>query len=292
MHTPFLSVFQRERAAGFSGLAGTHVEATVPITQHLVDVLVAHAAAARHLGGLKVTLRANNEIGVAVVKSVFGFDTRLAVDLRIRGPVDLASDSRLYLLVTQPSITWTAISRIVIAAGLAPRGIEIARDGVAIDLRVLAARSGVSDGLAMVQTITFDGDAGALRVRAVIDLPEGGIPPDARHARQETGAPRPPSSAGMRTLPDATTLLAECRGARVSGRVSVSEALANEAIGIALEAARAGGSGESIRSESQAAPSPGKGLHLDPGTVAGWVRGVGVRFQNGRIVLEPDILIG
>ena len=80
-----VTVVERERAAGFAALAGTHVEAMVPITQRLVDVLVAQVAAERNLSGLKVTLRADREIGVAVVKPVFGFDTRLAIDLRIRG---------------------------------------------------------------------------------------------------------------------------------------------------------------------------------------------------------------
>ena len=292
MNTPLVPLLQRERAAGFSGLAGTHVDATVPLTQRLVDLLVAQAGAARNLGGLKVTLGADNQIGVAVVKSVFGFNTRLAIDLRIRGPVDLVSDPRLYLLVARPSITWSAISRIVIAASLAPPGVEIARDGVAIDLRMLAARAGFADVLALVQKVAFDGDAGALRVRAVIDVPQGGISPEARQAPQEAGAPGPSSGAGMRKLPSADALVTELRGARLSGRVSVSEALANEAIRIALEAARAAGSGESTGSASGVPPAVSTGLRLDAGMLAGWVRQAGVRFQNGRIVLEPDILIG
>jgi hypothetical protein len=291
MNTPLLPLLQRERAAGFSGLAGTHVEATVAVTQHLVDLLVAQAGAARSVGGLKVTLGPDNQIGVAMVKSVFGFDTRLAIDLRIRGPVDLASDPRLYLLVARPSITWSAISRIVIAAGLAPPGVEIARDGVAIDLRMLAARAGFADVLALVQNVAFDGDAGALRVRAVIDVPQGGIAPEARPAPQGAGAPGPLSGAGMRKLPSAETLVTELRGARLSGRVSVSEALANDAIRIALEAARAGASRESTGPASDPA-AVSTGLRLDRGTLAGWIRQAGVRFENGRIVLEPDILIG
>src|SRR5688572_20116937 len=209
MNTPFLAVLERERAAGFRGLAGTHVEATVPITQHLVDELVAQAAAARNLGGLKLTLRAGNEIGVAVVKSVFGFDTRLAIDMRIRGPVDLASDPRLYLLVARPSITWTAISRIVIAAGLAPPGVEIARDGVAVDLRMLASRAGVADLLAPVQTVAFEGDAGVLRVRAVVDVPEEGVRPEGRQGPHNTSAPGPRSSGELKGMPGSGALLTE-----------------------------------------------------------------------------------
>jgi hypothetical protein len=291
MTTPFLQALQRERAAGFSGLAGTHVEATIPITQHLVDVLVAQVGAGRNLGGLKVTLRRENEIGVAVVKSVFGFDTRLAIDLRIRGPVDLASDPRLYLVVTRPSMTWSAISRIVIAAGLAPPGVEIGRDGVAIDLRTLAARAGLADMLALVQTVAFDGDATALRVRAVIDVPEGGVGPASRPTAEKPGAPAAAARAGRRYLPSADALLPELRGARFAGHVAVSETLANEAIRLALEGARAGGSGESNGTKTQAPTSRDSALRLDPETLARWVRKAGVRFQNGRIVLEPDILV-
>src|SRR3954463_5677278 len=134
-----LSALQADRIAGFKGFAGTHVEATVPVTQRLVDALVEFAGARRKLNGLTVTLAANHDIGIAVAKTLLGFETRLAIDLRIRGPVDLASDPRLYLLVSRPSITWSAISRLAIAAGLAPPGVEIGRDGIAIDLRVLAS---------------------------------------------------------------------------------------------------------------------------------------------------------
>ena len=179
-----------------------------------------------------------------------------------------------------------------IAAGLAPPGVEIARDGVAIDLRMLASRAGVADVLALVQNVAFDGDAGALRVRAVIDVPQGGIAPEARQAPQEAGAPGPSSGAGMRKLPSADALVTELRGARLSGRVSVSEALANEAIRIALEAARAGWVRGEHRVREWGAPAVSTGLRLDAGMLAGWVRQAGVRFQNGRIVLEPDILIG
>ena len=84
-------------------------------------------------------------------------------------------------------MTWSAISRIVIAAGLAPPGVEIARDGVAIDLRMLAARAGVPDILALVQTVAFDGDTGALHVQAVIDVPEGGVPADVRYRPRRPG---------------------------------------------------------------------------------------------------------
>ena len=294
MRTPVLSVVERERAAGFSGLAGTHVEATIPITQHLVDVLVTQAAAARNLGGLKLTLGADNEIGVAVVKSVFGFDTRLAIDLRIRGPVDLASDPRLYLIVARPSMTWSAISRLVIAAGLAPPGVEIARDGVAIDLRMLASRAGFADVLSLVQTVRFEGDAGVLRVHAVVDVPEGGVRREGGHGAgsQQADAPPRTSAPAASTLPDAAPLLSELRGARLSGRVTVSEALANGAISVALESARAAGPGETTPPAGPTRPSSASGLRLDSGTLAGWVRQAGVRFQDGRIVLEPDILIG
>ncbi len=291
MNTALLRVLERERAAGLRGLAGTRVEAMVPITQHLVDVLVARVGAARKMGGLNVTLRAANEIGVAVVKSVFGFDTRLAIHLRIRGPIDLASDPRLYLLVARPSMTWSAISRLVIATGLAPPGVEIARDGVAIDLRMLASRAGVADLLALVQTVAFEGDAGVLRVRAVVDVPEEGVRPEGRQGPQKTSAPGPPSSGVLTDLPGAGALLTEFRGARLSGRVAVSEALANDAVSAALEAARAGGSGEHTSPSDKSPRKADAGLRLDVETLAGWVRQAGVRFQNGRIVLEPDILI-
>jgi hypothetical protein len=241
------------------------------------------------MDGLKITLRPNMEIGVAVVKPVLGFDTRLAIDLRIRGPVDLASDPRLYLLVARPTLTWSAISRVAIAAGLAPPGVEIGRDGVAVDLRVLAARAGVGDLLSLVRTLAFDGDAGVLRVTVVAEVPEGGSVEAGREQRPHTEAPAR-SSADRGALADEATLVKELRGARVSGRIAISQDLANDAIELALTAARAGGAGVTpapVAAEPRRAPA-----RPDVTTLARWVQRASVRFENGRIVLEPDVVIG
>jgi hypothetical protein len=251
-------------------------------------MLAAQAAATRHLDGLQVTLRPNMEIGVAVVKPVLGFDTRLAIDLRIRGPVDLASDPRLYLLVARPSFTWSAISRVAIAAGLAPSGVEIGRDGVAVDLRVLAARAGVGDLLALVRTLAFDGEAGVLRVTMVAEVPDGGVEAG-REQRPHTEAPAR-SSADRTALADEATLVKELRGARVSGRITISQDLANDALELALAAARARGAPVTpapVSAEPRGAPAG-----PDVTTLARWVQRASVRFENGRIVLEPDVVIG
>jgi hypothetical protein len=283
-----VSIAGRERASGFRGLAGSRLEAAVPVTQRLVDVLVAQVAAQRHLNGVTVGLRDDQEIEVAIMKSVLGFETRLAVDLRIRGPVDLTTDPRLYLLVARPSFTWSAISRIVVAAGLAPAGVEIARDGVAIDLRVLASRAGVADLLSLVRTIAFEGEAGVLRVHVVADVPEdGGISGDAPPVRPGGPASNSPPG-GVSPVPVAT-LLTEIRGARVRGRLAISQDLANEAIGLALETARHGSRADAVQADG---PVARPRTPVDAAAVARWVQGATVRFENGRVVLEPDLVIG
>jgi hypothetical protein len=289
MTTRVMAAVEAERASGFTGFAGTHVEATVPVTQRLLDGLVAFAGAQRHLSGLTVTLRDNHDIGVAVAKPVFGFETRLAIDLRIRGPIDLASDPRLYLLVSRPSMTWSAISRLAIAAGLAPPGVEVGRDGVAIDLRMLASRAGASDLLSLVRTIGFDQESGVLRIHLVAEVPDGGSRASATPAPPMDGASS--RSAGRpANLPSLDVLLTELRGARVRGRIAVSEGLANTAMNIALDAARQGGA-EGVggagpaRSDAPAGP-------VAPGRLAGWIRQANLRFEQGRLVLEPDVVIG
>ena len=82
MNERALSMFDAERARGFRNLAGTHLETTLPVTQHLVDMAVARASARRNLHGLQVTLRADDQIGVQVVKPVLGFNARLAPSWR------------------------------------------------------------------------------------------------------------------------------------------------------------------------------------------------------------------
>jgi len=266
--TQVMSLMRKERIAGFKGLAGTHLEATIPITQRLVDGLVAYAGAQRNLSGLAVRLGADQNINLVISKPVFGFDTRLAIDLRIRGPVDLASDSRLYLIVSRPSMTWSAISRLVVAAGLAPRGVEIARDGVAIDLRTLASRAGVADLLSLVRTIDFEQDAGVLRVRLVAEVPEGGIGHSATPASQ-ADAPSGRFNRRPANPPALDAMLTELRGAGLRGRIAVSDELANDAIGIALDAARHAGSSGVVNTPPAVAPDTS--ALVNPGMLASCV---------------------
>jgi hypothetical protein len=289
MMARLLSALQADRIAGFKGLAGTHVEATVPVTQRLVDALVEFAGARRKLNGLTVTLGANHDIGIAVAKTVLGFETRLAIDLRIRGPVDLASDPRLYLLVSRPSITWSAISRLAIAAGLAPPGVEIGRDGIAIDLRVLASRVAAADLLSLVRTLDFEQKAGVLRVHVVMDVPAGGIGAGA-NPRQHVDRESSHSTGRPANLPRLDMLLMELRGARVRGRIAVSEELANTAMAIALDAARRGAA-DGVAAAGPSGPDASAG-RLDAGRLAGWIREANLRLEEGRLVLEPDVVIG
>ena len=283
-----VTMLKRERAAGFKRLGGTQIEASLPITQRLIDVLLRQVASERRLSGLEVTLKANQEIGVVVVKPVLGFETRLGIDLRIRGPVDLASDPHVYLVLARPSMTWSALSRVAIAAGLAPEGIEIGRDGVAINLRAMAARAGAPDLLSLLRTVRFDGEPGVLWVHVRGDVPEKGAAGIGGPGVQEEGSSRRPPAA--QTRPDPELLLTEMRGARVKGRIAVSQELANEAVGLALGAAREIGSPpvQAPIAGSRRAPA----VRLDAATIAGWIRRANVLFENGRFVLEAEVVIG
>jgi hypothetical protein len=301
MSTRALTIIDTERADGFRNLAGTRLEATLPVTQHLVDIEIAHAGSRRNLHGLQVTLRAGNEIGVEVVKPVFGFNARLALVFRIAGPVDVASDPRVYLLVN-PSLTWTAVSRLATAAGLAPAGVSIGRDGVAVDLRALAARAGLDDLLSLARTLELEGRAGVLIVRIAIEVPEGGVTgrttqgPDRESVPQAGGAgartgPLESGDESGRPGPRAVeTLLRELEGARVRGRVSVGEGLANAAIGAALQSAREAAAGER-GADAGGAPADAAPSAVDGSTLTRWVQRAHVQFVNGRMVLDVDIVL-
>ena len=297
MNTRALSILEGERAAGFPNLAGTHLEATLPLTQRLVDMLVSRASARRNLHGLKVTLRANNEVDVEIVKPLFGFDTRLALAFRIGRAVNLTSDARLYALVATPSLTWAAVSRLATAARLAPEGVDIGRDGVAIDLRALAARAGIDDLMALARTIELEGRPGVLVVRAVVDVAEGGITTRAGEQRLEpdssprVGHPGAPGRAEGGTvrdhaLPgDPARFLRELHGARLQGRIVLSEDLVNAAIGAALGSPGGDGTGEPGR-DANAPSSEWARTLVDGLTRARWIQKARVRFENGSAVVE------
>jgi hypothetical protein len=295
-----LSIIEAERAVGFRNLAGSRFETTFAVTQHLVDLAVARASTRRNLHGLKVTLRTDGGIGVEIVKAILGFEARFALVFRMAGPVDVASDPRLYLRV-DPSLTWTTVSRFATAAGLAPEGVSIGLDGVAVNLRALAARAGLDDLLSLARRIEVDGQEGALVVHVAIDVPEGGV---ARRTAHDDDPPvREAAKAGERTSPrpsgekrgydaalSAEMLLRELKGARVRGQVTVADELANRALSEMLQSARPdtarqGGTEAGVAARS-AAQTGGDGS-----TVARWVQRADVQFLNGRMVLDVDVVI-
>jgi hypothetical protein len=294
-----LSILGAERADGFRNLAGSRLDATLAVTQHLVDIAVARASARRDLHGLKVTLRSDGRIGVEVVKPVLGFGARLGLVFRIAGPVDVRSDPRVYLLVN-PSLTWTAVSRLATAAGLAPDGVTIGLDGVAIDLRVLAARAGAEDLLLLARVIDFEGCEGALVLRVAVDVPEGGVArrtapdpdrppvPQSDEPGARTGSRAAGDTRGHGAAPTVEMLLGELKGARVQGQVMLAEELANRALSLALQSAR---DSSARASGADAAWRGAARTGVDGATVARWIQRAEVQFVNGRMVLDVDVVI-
>ena len=295
-----LSIVEAERARGFRNLAGSRLEATFAVTQHLVDLAVARASARRNLHGLKVTLRGDGGIGVEIVKSVLGFDARLALVFRVAGPVDVASDPRLYLLV-DPSLTWTTVSRLATAAGLTPEGVSIGIDGLAVDLRALAARAGVDDLLPLARRIELEGQEGAVVVRVAVDVPDGGVARRTAHdadpsvpqtvkAGARTSAHPAADTRGYEAARTAGMLLRELKGARVQGQVMLADELANLALSEALRSAR-NDTAQQGGTEAGIASSGVAQAKVDGSTVARWIQRAQVQFVNGRMVLDVDVVI-
>jgi hypothetical protein len=156
---------------------------------------------------------------------------------------------------------------------------------VALDLRTLATRLGVGDLLPMARAVDFESDPGVLRVRVTVQIPEGGI----------SAEPQGRSALLTARTGELVEVLPELRGARVRGRIVLTEVLVNEVLSAALDAARdaalqgdnvvtGGEGGEGARVSAARLPVDGR-------TVAHWIQRASVRFENGRVVLEPDIAV-
>jgi len=310
MIASLISLLTRERRAGLANFAGTRLDVEVPVTQRFIDMVVARVVSAKRFHGAAVTLGDANTITVEVTQPVFGFPARLALDMRLRERVDLVADPRIYLLVAERSFTWTAVSRIALAAGLAPAGVEIARDGLAIDIRTLAARAGVGDLLPLARRLTFQSEQGVLRIGMGLEIPEGGIGTASEGSSNEAEeTPDGHSRADERLAQDENVegpsrrqalladlpLEAELRGARASGQITAMEGLVNDMLRL-LHAAL--GERQYAAAPHREAVQPGSDRMVDSkagwpdaATMARWVeRGV-VHFEQGLVVLECDIVV-
>jgi hypothetical protein len=243
-----MEMVEAERALGFEGLAGSRVEALVPVRQALVDAVLAQVPRwPAPVEGLAVRIGEGNRIHVSAAIRVLGFKTRVRLPLRLAPALENGS---VRLFLDDRSFLSSAISWLGPLLGRLPGGVTFDGNQVVVDVQQFASRLGVQDVAALLSAASFHSDEGVLWINARADVregrtgersPTGSSPREAAHrAPGDVGEAADRAAAATRELPfTLDELAAWLTGARVDADVRVSERLANELVAAAHADAQA-----------------------------------------------------
>jgi hypothetical protein len=277
------AILRRQRARRFAGLAGSSVDATLPLRQSLLDELVARAVARYPQAELDVRLRDGNLLEVRAGWRIFGFPARWRLPFRIEPHANLAERPILHVRLAETSAAWSAARRAVGGLGLLPAFVRLSDEGVAIDVQQLALQRGMADLLPIVRALSFDGREGILwmRVEAEVPSPTAEVPPEA----PASAPPAEQPAGGSDRVPrDPAALIAHLAGARATVTLKISEPLANELLDAGLDRARTAPASGPHHATDKAAP-------YDVQRLLGWCRALRIGFEPGAVSLVAEVVV-
>ena len=163
-----LRIFRSLQTSGFRDLAGTDMAATIPMSERLLNELVAGALADnRHVREAHVQPEAGNRFSVRVVPRA-GLLPSLTIKLEIVRQPELPQSTELVLkMATMGGLFGMATAALPIAQ-MMPAGVRLDGDHIRVDLQTFAAQAGAGDALQYVKELRVTTDAGrvTLHVRA------------------------------------------------------------------------------------------------------------------------------
>ena len=164
------ALLSRLRATGFSDLRGARADVTLPISDRLLNELIAAALpASAPVRDLELTSRAGNRIAVRFKVAAVSFLPPMKVTLVIEGQPELPASPVLVLKLEMGSLLSLAGPAARFLSGL-PSGIRIVEDRVHVNLATLLADRGLAELLEYAEQVRVTTAEGAVvvHVRAAI----------------------------------------------------------------------------------------------------------------------------
>ncbi len=263
------AAFAEERRRGFEGLAGSHVHATVPVRQVLVDTALAESRWPAPLETVGVRILADNVLAVSAEVRVFGFTTPLRLRVHVSpstpdGIVDAALD--------EGSLVARALSWLAPVFATLPRGVRIDGTRMRLDSKLLLSDLGLADVASMVTVTSVTTEDGVAWVSF-----EGAAPATAAPGHVRSSGDRPPALS-------AEALVGWLAGAHIDGEVRVSERLANMLVAEAHMAAK--------DARATAANDGTTGVSVRDAAIDAVAQPPVIRFEAGALVVSGAARLG
>jgi hypothetical protein len=161
MDPRLLAILTRQQAAGFPGLSGSDVRATLRVRQALINEAVdAYAASASAVRDLRVTPRASNRLQVQLKLAKASFLPSLSVTLVIEKQPELPHDPVLGLHITGVGGMMRLAGPAIASFGVLPPGVRLDGDRLLVDIRAVLTQHGQAqllDYAEQLQVMTEDG---------------------------------------------------------------------------------------------------------------------------------------
>jgi hypothetical protein len=162
-------LLSRLRATGFSDLRGAHAEVTLPISDRLLNDLIAAALpASAPVRDLELTSKPGNRIDVRFKVAAASFLPAMKVTLVIEGQPELPASPILVLKLEMGGLLSLAGPATRFLSAL-PAGIRIVEDRVHVNLATLLAEHGLAELLEYAEEVRVTTAEGAI----VVDVRAG-----------------------------------------------------------------------------------------------------------------------
>jgi hypothetical protein len=162
--SPLTALLLNLRDAGFRDLAGTRISGSIPVSERLLNQLVA-ATMPKNLPVREVTVRPEpgNRFSLRISPRA-AFLPQLTVKLEIEKQAQFPTSPEIVLrMATMGGLLGLAGAAFPIASMLPP-GVRLEGERIVVDLRELARREGVADMLELVRELDISTDEGRVRV--------------------------------------------------------------------------------------------------------------------------------
>jgi len=159
-------ILARQHAAQLAGLAGTEAQATIRLSDDLLNqVIAAYLPASGALRGAVVHSHEGNWLEVKVTLAKLAFLPPLTIELAIDSQPDIRADARLVLRLTGGAGGFMRMAGSLMG-GFAklPAGIRMDGDRVFVDLRALLQQHGQAALLEYAHEVCISSEEGGIAV--------------------------------------------------------------------------------------------------------------------------------
>jgi hypothetical protein len=256
------AVLDAERAAGFQGLDGSTVKATLPVRQAVVDAAIGSIRDwPSGLAGVTVEIGDANRLFVTVRARVFGFSTPIRLQLRLAPSMQ---DGIVHLFIDDGSLMASPVALLGPLLGSLPDGVTLQGRQITIDVPRVAVQQGVDDLACMLSGATFESSRGVVWVTLHAAAPVPAPIPSRETAHSPSRRPGAVDVATLRTW---------LEGSQVDVDLRLDERLANDLV-TALHADAQVRTGDDLRD-----------------TVTHALRPPSVRFESGAVRLQASVAL-